>query len=408
MKRAFYARLCVLAVALPAIAAAGASGPERLSTEEMRFLRQHWKRPLLPQGRLPSSFSQVEASLDPQDCGTCHPVQHADWKTSLHGRSMGPGLTGQLVDMWQDDPQTAQQCLGCHAPLAEQSPVLQRPSGTLAANPAFDAGLQRQGLVCAACHVREHRRYGPPPRGDRGRQSGRRPHEGATAATAFTRSAFCASCHQFEPDGFALNGKLLENTYEEWKASPAAARDVTCQGCHMPGRRHLWRGIHDPEMVRQGLTITLTTDRARYAVGETLSARLVIENTGVGHYFPTYVTPRVVARLVVADAMGHPLAGTREERVIAREVSLDLSREVADTRIAPGGRFVFEYRRPLPKPHLRLQALVTVEPDAFYTRFFESRLEAGAGAGAADLREALESTRRSAFNIFRKELPLTW
>src|SRR2546426_5119071 len=36
---------------------------------------------------------------------------------------------------------------------------------------------------------------------------------------AFLRSEFCQSCHQFTADGFALNGKLLENTYNEWKAS---------------------------------------------------------------------------------------------------------------------------------------------------------------------------------------------
>ena len=33
------------------------------------------------------------------------------------------------------------------------------------------------------------------------------------------------------------------------EGQPQASRQVTCQTCHMPDRRHLWRGIHDPAMV---------------------------------------------------------------------------------------------------------------------------------------------------------------
>ncbi len=64
----------------------------------------------------------------------------------------------------------------------------------------------------------------------------------------FWKSDFCAVCHQFSPDQ-AINGKLLENTVEGWRQSPQAAAGQTCQSCHMPSRRHLWRGIHDPDMV---------------------------------------------------------------------------------------------------------------------------------------------------------------
>lgn len=76
-------------------------------------------------------------------------------------------------------------------------------------------GLMRQGLVCAACHVRQHQRFGPPPRADaQARQVPRSglPHNGATVSAAFLRSEFCSSCHQFEPSDLRLNGKLLEDT----------------------------------------------------------------------------------------------------------------------------------------------------------------------------------------------------
>ncbi len=56
-------------------------------------------------------------------------------------------------------------------------------------------------------------------------------------------------------------------------------------------------------------------------------------------------------------------------------------------------------------PGLRVAIAVTVFPDHFYTEFFES-LMAG-GAGAAQIREALEATRRSAYTVFARTVPLT-
>jgi cytochrome c554/c'-like protein len=364
------------------------------------FLSRHWMRPLAPQGAPPATFSKLEASLAPKSCGTCHPAQQADWKTSHHARAMGPGVTGQLKELWKSDPESARLCLTCHAPLAEQQPEN---------GPIFDMRLQSHGVVCAACHVREHRRYGPPRRQQAAPASSptaRLPHDGATRTPAFLASEFCSSCHQFGADGFALNGKLLENTYEEWKASPAAARGVQCQDCHMPDRRHLWRGIHDAEMVRSGVTITLTTDRRQYRPDDDVQARLTIANTGVGHHFPTYVTPRVVVRIALVDMHGRELRGSSEERYIGREVSLDLSREHSDTRVPAGGRFTLDYRRRLDRTTgVRLRAVVRVEPDHFYTGFFESLLN-NAGAGAGEIGAALESSRQSAFEVYQRDIPL--
>ena len=175
----------------------------------------------------------------------------------------------------------------------------------------------------------------------------------------------------------------------------------------MPDRRHLWRGIHDPEMVRSGVVVSVTTERPHYRPGEELRASIALTNSGVGHQFPTYVTPRVVVRAGLVDALGREIAASAEERVIAREVSLDLSREVFDTRIPPGGRFSLDYRRRLDGTGRRLRVVVTVYPDHFYTRLIESLLARGAGRGAREIREALDATRRSAFELYRHEIPLT-
>ena len=386
-----------------------ASRAPSISRAEREFLERHWRRPILPQGPAPESFTRIERSLAPSDCGGCHPVQLADWLTSLHSKAMGPGVAGQLVEMWKNDPESARSCLTCHAPMTEQSRHVSQGKAMIP-NPGFDASLEAQGLACAVCHVRSHQRFGPPRRdGSTAPMApgAKPPHNGVTRTSAFLRSEFCASCHQFPPDGFALNGKLLENTFEEWWASPAARQGLQCQDCHMPDRRHLWRGIHDPEMVKSGVEISLKIDRPRYRVGEEVQATLTIASTRVGHYFPTYVTPRVVVRADLLDAKGQLVPGSREERAIGREVPLDLSREIADTRIPPGGRFTLPYRRRLDRPGLTLHVSVTVYPDHFYTGFFKSLLASSAGAGTAKLREALESTRRSSFVIFKREVPLT-
>src|SRR5206468_1036453 len=113
------------------------------------------------------------------------------------------------------------------------------------------------------------------------------PHGGVTRTPAYLASEFCRGCHQFGADGYVLNGKLLEDTYAEWKASRFAAAGVQCQDCHMPDRRHLWRGIHDPEMVRGGLTITVVDDQPR---GPGAVAR-ELDGTAVAARFSVIVSP---------------------------------------------------------------------------------------------------------------------
>lgn len=411
----FRSGVAVLLIITAAAAAwAGSKSKGRWSEEEqLTFLRSHWRLPVPLQGRPPDRFSSLEASLDPESCGLCHRPQHEDWKTSRHSLTMGPGPLGQTLDLIERDPERALLCYSCHAPLTEQQEQqwVERETLTLVDNPQFDEKLQAKGLVCAACHVRNYEWFGPPKRDGTLESPVPReqlPHRGVTRTPAFLRAEFCRACHQFGDDGYALNGKLLENTYNEWKRSPYARRGVHCQDCHMPDRRHLWRGIHDPAMVKGGVTIRLRMDKARYGVGEPLQAVLTVTNSGVGHFFPTYVTPKVVARVELLDGGGQPLPGSVQEAVIGREVTLDLSQEVYDTRIPPKGTYTLKYARTIDRKGLRLSARVVVYPDHFYTRFFEEVLKGDQfPKGRKLLQEALEQTRRSPFTIFEKEIPLS-
>jgi hypothetical protein len=376
---------------------------------QLEFLKQHWQIPLFPQGKPSADWSSQESTLSPEACGSCHPSQFKDWQTTVHGRSVGPGLLGQTPTLLREEPKTAKVCYTCHAPLSEQQEVIS--SGQqIRKNVNFDSNLQSKGLTCAACHVRNNQRYGPP-RLDGSLESTKPPdqlsHGGATRTPAFERAEFCMGCHQFQPDGNALNGKLLENTYNEWKNGPYAAQGIQCQQCHMPDRRHLWRGIHDPDMVKEGVTIDLQLSQATYKVGEKLEATLTLTNSGVGHYFPTYVTPKVVLRIQLLDPNGQVITESVKEEIVGRQVTLDLDREIADTRIPPKGMHVFRYAGIVNRAGLKLHAEVVVYPDEFYRQFYEAKL---AGQLSKIERQrlgiALEDTRKSVYRLFERDVSL--
>ena len=249
MRRRLLLTLIVCAAALPA----GAAAP---SVEQ--FIARHWRVRSRPRGPRPRGSPPSRRHSRPRRAATCHPAQLADWRTSLHARADGPRRRGTARgDVHERARRSAR--------AATRATRRSRSSGRSCsrcrprAESRIRCALRAQGLVCAACHVRAHERFGPPRRDGSLANSAPRetlPHGGVTRTPAFLASEFCRGCHQFTSNGFALNGKLLENTHEEWKASRFAREGVQCQDCHMPERRHLWRGIHDPEMVRSGVTIT--------------------------------------------------------------------------------------------------------------------------------------------------------
>ncbi len=172
----------------------------------------------------------------------------------------------------------------------------------------------------------------------------------------------------------------------------------------MPDRRHLWRGVHDQQMLKSGVTVT-TVPPVRTDLR--IEARLEIRNTGTGHRFPTYVTPKVIAEIYQAGPDGTMLPGTLRQHVIARLVELDLSREIADTRLAPDQAASLEYRAPLHPRARSLTYRVRVEPDAFYTKLYESLLESGqAHRGKTMIGAALANSRRAHFTFFEERRPL--
>ena len=356
-----------------------------------------WRVPLASQGKPPKEWTALEQSLAPEDCGQCHAEQLQQWRTSRHALAFSPGLVGQLLTF--DAADTAE-CMRCHAPLAEQRAAFEAARTLGVAHKPEKQGLAAAGNSCGGCHVRQHRRFGPPQRGTGavGASELPTPHGGVFRTSFFESSEFCSGCHQF-PSEQAINGKPLENTYAEWKASAQAAAGVSCQTCHMPDRGHLSRGIHDPATVASGLTPRILADQS--------GVRFEITNSGVGHAFPTYVTPKVVMRAVALDAEGKPRPDTLVSHVIARRVSYDGARwsEASDTRLLPGQTASLE----LPwNGSLRIRAWLDVFPDDYYENAVYRELMETLPRGSEALHLialAKSQAAASRFRLFETELP---
>jgi hypothetical protein len=364
----------------------------------------YWRPPLAPQGAPPVSWSKEERSLAPQSCGLCHTDKYEEWKTSKHARAFSPGLVGQLLTYNADQ---AASCMKCHAPLFEQGQAFATARAVDAGDRPDAQGLEAYGLAatgngCGGCHLRGWRFHGPPGRdsGATGPGDPAAPHGGVYRSPDFEKPEFCGACHQF-PQTFAINGKPLENVVVEWRNSPYAAKGITCQKCHMPDRRHVWRGIHDPPTVAAGLT-------ARFSAGRG-AARFRLTNSGVGHAFPTYVTPKVTMRAVALDTSGAPRPETPETAAsytIQRVVAFAEGRwvEHSDSRLLPGKTAVLE----LPwGESRRIRLWLEVAPDDFYDhQVYDGLLKGMAPASEAArlIRRADAHARASVYRLFETEL----
>lgn len=372
------------------------------------FLDRHWEFPLPPQGSAPIDFAFYERSLDATSCGKCHTSQYQDWKTSRHSQAMNAGIRWQFDVFSQAD---SNKCMDCHAPLAEQKALVALEQGwpnapALGPPDYVPPDLHQQGLTCAACHVRAHARYGPEHHlGLSGAEEGL-PHGGFHAASAFSDSRFCAACHQFPEDGPRLNGKLRQDTHNEWLRSPFSEQGVSCQDCHMPDRRHLWRGISDPDAVRSALAIDLFGESAG---GDDIVLRLDIANVGAGHHFPTYMVPRIDVYLDLFDPEGE-VGAPLIHHVIQWRASVDLAQEKFDTRLAAGETVSLTQRFRLPdEPGWGLELRLDVAPKEHYERMYadmKRQADRMDPMTLSVLRTAISEARRSRYRAVQKQVSL--
>ncbi len=356
-------RGAVMAILMAAGSAAAASRGAPDPSPPFADADAYWAGPVVVEGEA-SGHHPLTRDLSPRACAVCHPRQHMEWRQSLHAGAVSPGLLGQLDALTYTERKG---CFACHVPAAGQQLEWELEG--------LEGVAQLHGVDCAACHVRGQQRFGPRPRAAT-------PH-GAVAAPAFFRqSDFCAPCHQFGPDGLAVNGKPLQDTHGEWAASEHASAGRTCQSCHMPGGSHRFAGIHDPAMTARALGVR--------AVRTTAGVRVVLANVGAGHALPTYSVPRITVAL---SAPGRPVL----EHVIGWQLDWDADtgwHERADSRLGPDEAVALEY----PLDAAATAGLeIRVEPDAdYFERVYPALVEALAEDIPAPSLALLHTARRRA------------
>ncbi|MCB9398738.1 MAG: NapC/NirT family cytochrome c [Acidobacteria bacterium] len=190
-------------------------------------------------------------------CATCHPDHFREWSVSPHAYAqLSPvfnAMQGTIVKLTNGT--NGDFCIRCHTPV-----------GMNMGEPVFMSNLDRhptsrEGVTCITCH-RVSDAYGKlsgrlaisqgdlfePVVGPSGNQelerviesgeyyvntdpnrAGRAIHKDAKPFFQLTTSGFCATCH----DVNLINGFRLEEAFSEFKTSPAAKNETSCQDCHM-------------------------------------------------------------------------------------------------------------------------------------------------------------------------------
>ncbi len=212
-------------------------------------------------------------SLSARACAACHADVAADFATTRHAAAWSNPV---FQDGLRREP--LQRCVHCHAPLVQQK-LQAGPLGIAAPRPpttttsaSIETSLLHEGVTCVVCHVRDGVVLVA---GDVVRKDNTPMHP-VRVEPALKDPALCASCHQF---GFSDSDTLMQDTWGEWQRFAAGGGVGTCQSCHMPGGRHLFRGAWDVELLKRSLHVDVVDDGDRRA--------LVLRSIDVGHHFPS-------------------------------------------------------------------------------------------------------------------------
>jgi hypothetical protein len=171
----------------------------------------------------------------------------------------------------------------------------------------------------------------------------------------------------------------------------------------MPGRRHLFKGIHDPETVRDAVRWSFDA----HATAGGVSARMTLTHSGAGHALPTYVVPQLLMRIELVAGRGSILASSA--RLIARTVAVAAGRwsQIADTRLRPDETATLTFAGPIPAGARTIVGRVIVWPDAWHVESFQTHLQVSRSERARLLYQtALEETQRSRYPLFQQERAL--
>lgn len=297
------------------------------------IVTEAFERPIDTQDA-PAMFNTLGA----EECGQCHKAIYKEWKTTIHSQAWTDPYF--QVD-WRFDG-SAQVCKNCHTPLDRQQEHLvlgfrdeDKWDPIIEFNPGFDLKLQHEGVTCSACHYRDGKILGV--LGDKSA-----PHP---VAKVKHPNQICVRCHvvsgdrwdtffRFPPCGTVAviqTSRGIDRIGNVGELTVDSLAALGCVDCHMPltnrplaaggkvrlVRQHLWRGGHDPEMVKKALAIRFeeTTETQDGQREYTLS----IINTGAAHYLPTGTPDRHLSvTLTMLDAAGNTIK--QEKHLLIRTV----------------------------------------------------------------------------------------
>jgi hypothetical protein len=193
-------------------------------------------------------------------CRTCHEKIYDEWSVSSHAYAAVSPMFHKFEQKISDLTQgtIGYFCFRCHSPAGTAL-------GVSRAAPIYDAPLvAREGVTCIACH-RVNEMYGKtngerrivpgdiyaPVYGSIGGDGvaavaaqasrfkvktsphdtgpGQPMHSAGFCFPQLSRSEFCTSCHQVA----VYPGIKLEVVWEQYRASPACKKGISCQDCHM-------------------------------------------------------------------------------------------------------------------------------------------------------------------------------
>ncbi|MFM8552665.1 MAG: multiheme c-type cytochrome [Nitrospiraceae bacterium] len=358
-------------------------------------------------------FQKVPAGIDSlraESCGTCHREIYEEWKTSIHAQAYDDPF---FQAYWKKD-KNIWVCLNCHTPLENQQPTLVKdiPRGRVERavqepNPHYDPDYQREAITCAACHVRDGVILGP-------FDDSAAPHP-TKFDPNFRTAQVCYRCHNVVsgPAQFYNVGPC--GTYSEYEGRYfMKEKGFICQSCHMPeverpvatggpirpGRRHLWRGGHDPEMVKQAVAVQIETDPADPKPGDQTRFTLTLINAGAGHKIPTGDPDRYfTVEFTVQDRQGKELAHQSDTmgRWILWQPAIV---ELYDNRLLPLASREYRFAYRLSKAEDASSGLVLKTRVRYHilTDKQHAMLEAKYGLTGKD---------PYAFTIYERDLPLT-
>lgn len=365
---------------------------------------------------------------DAQVCGACHTEIYRQWRTSMMAHSWEEPIYRALLKHASEatEGRVDNFCTGCHTPIGLTTGQIN--SAVNRASVAFTAQHNPMpGVDCETCHnisartgldngayVLSPRANGRPTKFGP-RRDAVSPYHDTVYSDLYTRSDFCATCHNVT---HPFSSVAVERTYDEWLESPYSLNGQNCQSCHMPGfagkaavmgpdradvASHWFSGAnaavldylgqHEAaqrarESLQRAAQIEFQQIPQHLVPGQAVSVRVKVANVGAGHKLPTGfpegrevwidfravdATGRELYRLgAVKDGATEP--GTRNFKVhlgdkAGKELDIEVwnaTQILSDNRILPMGYDVREFSFQVPADAV---GLVTLTADLNYWPF---------------------------------------